>query len=507
MSAQESVETERKYDAAVAAPLPEFRDITGVEYVADPAGHQLEAVYFDTEDLVLARHRMTLRRRTGGADPGWHLKLPAARDSRVEIHAPLGQPETVPEELAEKLLAFTRLAPLRPVARIHTHRTVHRLHGSEDVTLADFVDDHVTAETLHPAQPEKQWREWEIELLHGDEALFESAEGVLSVTGATPSRHPSKLARAFGDAWPPPVPAPPNSRPKGPAGDAIVAYMAAQITELTTQDSGARQGVDDAVHRMRSATRRIRSALSAYGKLFDADTVDHLKTELKWLTTVLGEARDAEVMRDRIGELLNDQPDGLLPGAAATKITDELESGFNSGYRELLRSMGTNRYFRLLDALESFRDDPPTRPRAGKKARPVTAKLARKVIKRLRKSQKAAARSTGVEHDPALHQVRKDAKRLRHAAEALQDIHGKPAARLVRDAHMIQKILGEHQDSVIARSLLLRLANDTGLANGTGGSVEQDPAFSRLLAAEERRAADSEARYEKLAEKSRLNPL
>jgi CHAD domain-containing protein len=501
MSTQESLETERKYDADLETPLPAFVDITGVEQVADPADHQLEAVYFDTDGLVLAKHRITLRRRTGGTDSGWHLKLPADRGTRVEIHAPLGQPETVPEDLVEKLLVFTRGEELRPVARIHTRRTLHRLHGSEDVTLADFVDDHVTAETLHPMQLERRWREWEIELVHGDEALFESAERVLSGAGATPSGHASKLARAFGTAWPSPLPTPPKARPKGSAGDAVVAYIAAQIAEITALDSGVRQGLDDAVHRMRSAARRLRSTLSAYGRLFDADAGDRLKAELKWLTKVLGKARDAEVLRDRIGELLNEQPDGIVPGTAASRISDELETAFNSGYREMLRSLGTKRYFRLLDALETFRDEPPTRPRAGKKARPVTAKLTAKAIKRVRRSQKEAAQQAGAQRDMALHQVRKDAKRLRHAAEALQDVHGKPAAKLARNAQKIQKILGEHQDSVVSRSVLLRLANDTV------GSVEGNSPYGPLLAAEEQRAADSEARYEKLAKKKRLNPL
>jgi CHAD domain-containing protein len=501
VSTQEFVETERKYDADLETPLPAFGDITGVEQVADPAEHQLEAAYFDTEGLVLARHRITLRRRTGGADPGWHLKLPAAQDSRTEIHAPLGQPETVPDELVERLVVFTRGEELRPVARIHTHRTLHRLHGSEDVTLADFADDYVTAETMQPAPLERKWREWEIELVHGDEALLESAENILSQAGATRSEYASKLARVLGTAWPPAVAARPKARPKGPAGDAVVAYIAAQIAEITTLDSGVRQGVDDAVHRMRSATRRLRSVLSAYGRLFDADATDHLRTELKWLSTALGKARDAEVLRDRIGELLNDQPDDALSGAAATKITDELDDAFNSGYRELLRSLGTERYFRLLGELEKFRDEPPTRRRAEKKARRVTAKLADKAIKRLRRSQKAASKQTGVEHDTALHQVRKDAKRLRHAAEALEDVHRKPAVKLARDAHVLQKILGEHQDSVVARSVLLRLAHDIG------GPTENHSGFGRLLAAEEQRAADSEARYEKSAKKNRLNPL
>jgi CHAD domain-containing protein len=501
MSTQESVETERKYDADLETPLPAFEDITGVEQVADPADHQLEAVYFDTEGLVLAKHRITLRRRSGGIDSGWHLKLPADRDNRVEIQAPLGQPEIVPEELAERLIVFTRGEELRPVARIHTRRTLHRLHGSDDVTLADFVDDHVTAETLHPRQLERRWREWEIELVHGDESLFESAESVLSEAGATPSGHASKLARAFGTAWPAAVPAPPKARRKGSAGDAIVAYIAAQIAEITELDSGVRQGVDDAVHRMRSATRRLRSTLSAYGKLFDADAVDQLKAELKWLSKVLGKARDAEVLRDRIGELMNEQPDGSVSAPAASRINDELEAAFNSGYREMLRSLGTKRYFRLLESLEEFRDEPPAKPRAGKKARPVTAKLAGKAVKRLRRSQKAAAGQTGVEGDRALHQVRKDAKRLRHAAEALRYVHRKPAVKLARNAQKIQKILGEHQDSVVSRSVLLRLASDTG------GSVEDNSPYRPLLAAEEQRAADSGARYEKLAKKKHLHPL
>lgn len=501
MSTQESVETERKYDVDLETPLPVFEDIAGVEQVADPADHQLEAVYFDTAGLLLAKHRITLRRRTGGTDSGWHVKMPAEQDNRTEIHAPLGQPEIVPDELAERLLVFTRGEELRPVARIHTRRTLHRLHGSEEVTLADFADDHVTAETLHPTQLERQWREWEIELVHGDQALLESAERALSGTGATRSKHASKLARAFGTAWPAAVPAPPKARPKGPAGDAILAYIAAQIAVITQLDSGVRQGADDAVHGMRSATRRLRSTLSAYGKLFDPDTTDRLKTELKWLGKVLGKARDAEVLRDRIGELLNAQPDGSVPASAASRIHDELETSFNTGYREMLRALGTKRYFRLLESLEEFRDKPPTKSRAGKKARPVTAKLAGKAIKRLRKSQKAAAKQTGVEGDKALHQVRKDAKRLRHVAEALADVHKKPAVKLARNAQKIQKILGEHQDSVVSRSILLRLPNHAD------GAAQDDSPYGPLLAAEEQRAADSAARYEKLAKKKRLNPL
>ena len=56
----------------------------------------------------------------------------------------------------------------------------------------------------------------------------------------------------------------------------------------------------DAVHKMRVATRRLRSALTTFKPLFDADVVRPLGGELKWLAGELGAARDAEVMRDRV---------------------------------------------------------------------------------------------------------------------------------------------------------------------------------------------------------------
>ncbi len=49
----------------------------------------LDATYFDTPKQDLARNNITLRRRTSGPDAGWHLKLPARSDARIEIRARL----------------------------------------------------------------------------------------------------------------------------------------------------------------------------------------------------------------------------------------------------------------------------------------------------------------------------------------------------------------------------------------------------------------------------------
>ena len=86
----EHVEVERKFEADETFSLPDLTGVGEVAAVGDPEEQSLEATYYDTPDLRLLRSRVTLRRRTGGADAGWHVKLPAAGGARRELHQPVG---------------------------------------------------------------------------------------------------------------------------------------------------------------------------------------------------------------------------------------------------------------------------------------------------------------------------------------------------------------------------------------------------------------------------------
>ncbi|NUP58848.1 MAG: CYTH domain-containing protein, partial [Pseudarthrobacter sp.] len=216
MEASEGLEIEKKYDVDGDAAVPALENAPGVARVGRPHTDVLEAVYFDTDRHALAGRRITLRRRTGGRDAGWHLKLPpqaAAPDEvprRRELHAPLGRPDVVPDSLLTHLQAYLRGAVPVPVVRLETRRTTHPLYGGDGVHLADLADDQVTAERLGgrpaggqgKAQPDdggrQQWREWELELVHGEPGLFEPVEELLLAAGARPAGHASKLARALG---------------------------------------------------------------------------------------------------------------------------------------------------------------------------------------------------------------------------------------------------------------------------------------------------------------------
>src|SRR5690242_10016467 len=141
------LEVERKFDVDASTQPPSFDGIAGVTRVEHAETQTLDAVYYDTSERDLAANRITLRRRTGGPDAGWHLKLPAGPDARTEVRAPLddGEQHHVPPELLDVVLAIVRDRVVSPVARISTTRHVQLLHGLGDAVVAEFCDDQVAA--------------------------------------------------------------------------------------------------------------------------------------------------------------------------------------------------------------------------------------------------------------------------------------------------------------------------------------------------------------------------
>lgn len=209
--AGESIETERKYAVGEDFAVPDLTGVPGVATVAPAQAYQLTATYFDTADLRLLRAQVTLRRRTGGTDAGWHLKLPAGAGSRREVHEPLGDdPVAVPARLAGMVTGWSEGRPLRPVARLQTSRTVRRLAGSAGEVLAEVADDRVTGSLPHGRdagwRAASTWREIEVELAAGSPDLLAAAGQALRAAGAAPSPSASKLAQVLTEAGllPPP---------------------------------------------------------------------------------------------------------------------------------------------------------------------------------------------------------------------------------------------------------------------------------------------------------------
>ncbi|WP_170175175.1 CHAD domain-containing protein [Georgenia muralis] len=223
-------------------------------------------------------------------------------------------------------------------------------------------------------------------------------------------------------------------------------YLRAQVDTLTDLVDAVRADEPDAVHRMRVATRRLRSALATFGPLLEP--VDQLRDDARWLGRRLGAVRDAEVMAARLA----DHASGLGDDDAVAALAGMLEERHRTAHAELVEALDSPRAGDLTRALDRFRAGPPIVPGAsGKDLRRRVRKDHRRVVRRL---EAALAEDDPAVRDPLLHEARKAAKRLRYAAEAVTPAVGKPAVRLAAAAEELQEVLGEHQDAVTARGLL-----------------------------------------------------
>lgn len=436
------VERERKYELPLNAELP---SLAGIAESDGPREETLSAVYYDTVDLRLARTGTTLRRRTGGDDAGWHLKVVRGADTRDEVQLPLS--DSVPAELEALVLGHTRGEPLVPVARIVTSRSRWFLRDSGGAALGELTDDHVEASRLTGTGSDS-WREVEVELDEGaDGALFDR----LRKTGLRQAAHGSKLARVLA------VPALSGGKS---AGHALVAYLRDQVDTLVRHDLLARRDTPDAVHQLRVASRRLRSVLRVYRRLLDRSVTDPLRGELKWLGRRLSPARDLEVLEERLGEAVSALPAELVVGPVQARLTRHFAPARAAAQKSVLRTLKAKRYLRLLDALDRLVTDPPLRGRASRRA-------AKELPRHLRRAHRKVSRRVSVAGEDAslLHSARKAAKQLRYGAEVAEPVLGK---RLRRRAKAMTKVLGELQDSVVTRPTIRELGMTAHLAGENG---------------------------------------
>lgn len=459
------IEVEQKFDIAPDDPLPSPGDLVTL---GETHEHHLRAIYFDTLDLRLVRRGIVLRRRTGGHDEGWHLKLPLPDGNRLEFSAPITDSPgtyTVPASLREKIdealgddLPEGPDGALLPVVVLETHRTETDLLQGETVVAA-MADDRVTT------RPDDQvWRELEVELVDGDEPLLARLTRAFLDQGLTKSEAPSKLARALADR---PQRAAQGLAPPqdGPARNIVHAYLSKQVAVILGRAADVRVDAPDSVHKTRVATRRLRSALRTFRRLFDRAVTDPLRDEIRWFATVLGKPRDAEVMKQHIIELVDGLPERDVIGPVPARTRTELDERHTRAHAELVEVQGGERYAALLDRLVELLAFPPWRKLAHKPADKVLPPLVRSAVERAKRDLEAAEAAEGDERLRLLHETRKRAKAVRYASEALAPSFGHPAEEAAKVWEDVTETLGGLQDAVVADQWLTELA---GAARAAG---------------------------------------
>jgi CHAD domain-containing protein len=484
-----TTEIEQKFVAPDGFALPDLTSVPGVACVDEPVELKLDATYYDTMTLVLARHRMTLRRRRGGHDAGWHLKRPAGGD-RTELQLPATtRSRKVPDELIAEVWAMSRGDEFVPIARIRNRRMERAVRDSRGAVLALMSDDSVTSESYEAAGGEptsRQWHELEAELVDGSREFLAMLSDALVAAGARVADSPSKLAQALGDLYPTAHSGRADgdtsrAAPPGPTNGwserTVTAYLRQHRDELIGNDPLVRAGNPDGVHDMRVAIRRLRATLRTFRSILDRSRTEPLRAELQWLGGVLGAVRDGDVMRLRLDKALVAEAPDTIVGPVAARIHEHLGASTGQARDELAAAMTSRRYAHVLDELDAVVDS-DLRPATHNGLRRAARKAVRRADLRLDAALELPAEATGValpssvprSRDVALHDARKAYKRARYAAEALAPDAGAPAHRLAKRLRVLQDILGEYQDTVVGAQLLRDL--------GMRAYLDGDNAFS-----------------------------
>ncbi|MDT5189699.1 MAG: hypothetical protein QOI28_1950 [Mycobacterium sp.] len=281
------------------------------------------------------------------------------------------------------------------------------------------------------------------------------------------------------------VVAPARTR-SSPAQRAVTVYLGEQIDRIVSGDAELRRGVDP-IHDTRVAIRRVRSTLRVFAKLFDRAAATEIESELKWFAAVLGEVRDCQVQRKRFGDALDRLPDDLILGPVRSDIRNALLSMERPARRRVTDAMDSERYLGMMAVLSRWRTEPPLQDGFG------VHELRKRFKKARRKADRRLVAAVGDGQDVALHSARKAAKRARYAGEPVGAVQPQ-ASRKAKAYKKVQSALGDHQDTVVARDVLRRMAAGTGSSQDQNGFT-----YGLLYAREQRIAAKAGSKANELA--------
>ncbi|OEY04214.1 metal-chelation protein CHAD [Corynebacterium sp. BCW_4722] len=484
------LEVEVKLAVDEGTGIPDLKQLPIVERIVSTEEQKLSAIYYDTADLRLTRSKITLRRRTGGNDEGWHMKIPLD-NGRREMRVPLEDPTVVPETLIAAVRAIVRNEPLAPIAQVDNRRVEITLGDAQDSLVAEFCDDHVTAWSLLPGGQRTSWREWELEL--GDayagteegDRLINQATSFLISAGARKSSSPSKLSTALGDSVRN-APLPPHLEAARAAAEknedspaaAVVKALRTQRDAMVAWEPRVRDDEFDSVHQLRVATREMRSLLETFEGILEGEQLEHLQAELKYTAAVLGEARDAEVVEERFTDLLEMDESGLIDATAQGHIAGDMRREYNDAHARIVEMLDSERFMQLLDDIDALLADPPVagdgdNDEVGDEAegdedeKPESKDVLYDHLKRGYKKLKKRHDKVDEhyndtdlplhERENYVHDVRKAAKKLRYSAVAAQGA-GLKSGRLAKACKALQSQLGDFQDAVTSRDRIERLA-------------------------------------------------
>jgi CHAD domain-containing protein len=226
------------------------------------------------------------------------------------------------------------------------------------------------------------------------------------------------------------------------AGRHTVNRLASRVRKRAKAIHG-HAGVDE-VHDLRTATRRLRTAIELHGEEAPRKRRDAVEDELKRVTRRLGAVRDLDVLLQALDGSALDLPDSL-DARGLEPLRDAFRAERAAGARRLRAELGRRRFRRALRGAKRLvapgRNPNPSEDRVATRA-PGLIWDAFGVVLAYEVDPRTA--------DPAaIHEVRIAAKKLRYTLEAFEDSL-EPGATLIEDVKALQDSAGSMHDGIVA---------------------------------------------------------
>jgi CHAD domain-containing protein len=464
-------------DLPVRLSVPADLDLAavavGLGLAARPGPPSTVAVSgWDTADRRLARYGAAL----SCVDDEWTLRLPDG-EQRVSGGS------TVPAELRGLVTGWVRTAELDQVQLGRVGRTTYELVDAGDGVVGRLVEERLADSGDGPSSRTVTVLTGPRRLVRalreaGAERLLEPPPTGLPAAAPDPALGDPVLGDPVPGGPVPGDPAEPEPLSPGSSSGAVLGYaMAVQAGRLVRQDLAVRRGEPDAVHQMRVCCRRLRGMLRTFRPLVAADWAADLSAELAWLAGSLGDARDLEVLRERVADTSRADPLYPVDPAAVARIDAALAAREQAGQAAAASVLDTRRYAVLLERVVAGAQAPPLAIGASAPAREAVREL---VADAWRELARKADRLSLAGSDSTWHRARILGKRARYALETAEPAFGAVAGKLARRLAGVQDLLGEHQDAAVAADTLLAVArehpDDTELVLACGRLAERERA-------------------------------
>jgi triphosphatase len=436
----------------------------------EPSRSRLHTVYYDDARRRLADHGIELRVRTSGDRHVQTVKSGTGVD-RGEWETPIDG-EAPSRRAAHATPAKRRLkkhGPLEPMFDVRVERRTWKVrrNGSEASVSLDSGE-------IASGRRKRRLAEAEIELKGGSPSLvFELAREAIAHCDTPPSfvgkgLRGRRLAQGIADR--------PETRiglrldVETTAEAALRQIVAACLEQASINEEILRRRPEsvDAVHGMRIATRRLRAALSMFERMIEGDDFRALGQELKWLSDLLGEARDLDVIVDGAISQARERHPGL---SGLDRLSERCEALRQAAHRRLNEAIHSERFRRLLLAVVEFAHAGAWLGDSSGEARklrqmPLAVFARVELDRRLRSILKKKSRAAIVgKKELNRHRVRIKAKKLRYIAEFLQSLARAKSYRRTSEAlKTLQNSLGIVHDAVAAEATLSRVLRDESSA-------------------------------------------